>query len=327
MTRWIEDHAHARGAIFQAPLVAPQPTVERPSPLHLVGNTPLIRIARIPEIPPGVEIYAKAEWHNPGGSVKDRPALRMIEEAERSGALGKHKVILDATSGNTGIAYAMIAAVKGYRIELCIPENCSDERKKILAAYGAIVHYTSGLEGSDGAIREARRRLEADPERYYLPDQYNNPANWWAHRDTTGPEIHCQTNGRITDFVASLGTSGTVMGVGRYLKSVDPSIRVWALEPEPFHGIEGLKNMDVAIVPGIYDPSWLDGKIEVETEPAYKAVRALARREGLIVGQSSGAALTGALELARRIEKGVIVTIFPDGGEKYLTTSVWDAES
>ncbi len=324
MTRHLADESPARAEVLQAPLVAPHPTPERPSPLHLVGNTPLIRIARIPGIPPGTEIYAKAEWHNPGGSVKDRPALRMIEEAERSGALTRDKVILDATSGNTGIAYAMIAAVKGYRLELCVPENCSDERKKILAAYGAIVHYTSGLEGSDGAIREARRRLEADPERYYLPDQYNNPANWWAHRDTTGPEIHCQTNGRVTHFVAALGTSGTVMGVGRYLKSVSTDIQVWALEPEPFHGIEGLKNMEVAIVPGIYEPSWLDGKLTVETEPAYRAVRELAKREGLIVGQSAGAALTGAIELAQRIESGVIVTIFPDSGEKYLTTSVWD---
>ena len=234
-----------------------------------IGNTPLLRLTD-PAIPPRVEVYAKLEFFNPGGSVKDRPARRMIEDGERDGLLEQGKVILDSTSGNTGIAYAMIGAAKGYRVKLAMPANVSRERKAILAAYGAEVVYTDPGELSDGAILEARKMYEADPDRYFKPDQYNNPANWHAHRDTTAPEIWQQTGGRVTHFVATIGTSGTVMGAGRGLKAFNPAVEVIAAEPaEPFHGIEGLKHMESSIVPGIYDEGFLDHKIPVDTEDAY----------------------------------------------------------
>jgi cysteine synthase B len=272
-----------------------------------------------------VEIYAKAEWFNPGGSVKDRPALRMIEEGERSGALTREKIILDSSSGNTGIAYAWIGAVKGYRVELAVPRHVSQERKGMLQAYGAQVIYTDPLEGSDGAIREAHRRYAAAPEQYFMPDQYNNPANWQAHYDTTGPEILAQTQGRITHFIAGVGTSGTLMGTGRRLRAFNPNIQIAALLPaEDIHGIEGLKHLETAIVPSIWDEHFPDVKLAVYTEEAYDMVRRLALEEGLLVGQSAGAAVCAALDLARRISTGVIVTILPDAGERYFSTRLWE---
>lgn len=293
--------------------------------LDLIGNTPLIRINNITrDLPGGVEIFAKLEGANPGGSVKDRPALRMIEEAEKSGALSKDKVILDSTSGNTGIAYAMIAAVKGYDVTLVMPENVSDERKKMTAAFGASSVYSDPLEGSDGAIVLSKEMLEENPDRYFKPDQYNNEANARAHYYTTANEIIDQTDGKVTHFAATIGTGGTIMGNLRRLKEFNPSIIVKALEPEsPFHGIEGLKHMDSSIVPGIYKEELLDGKVPIPTEDAYEMAQRLAREEGLFVGQSSGAAMWGALEIAKDLNEGIVVTIFPDGGDKYLSTALW----
>jgi len=289
--------------------------------LKHIGNTPLLRIGQWGK----VEIYAKAEWFNPGGSVKDRPALWMIEDGERTGRLTKDKIILDATSGNTGIGYALIGAIKGYRVLLAMPENASEERKKILRAYGAQLMFTDPLEGTDGAIREVRRLYQEDPERYFYPDQYNNPANPRAHYETTGVEIIRQTRGRVTHFVAGIGTAGTIMGAGRRLKEFNPNIQVIAVEPDcGLHGIEGLKHMETAIVPGIYDEDFPDGKIQVSTEDAYEMARRLAREKGLLVGQSSGAAMVAALKVARSIERGVIVTIFPDSGSRYLSTTLWE---
>ena len=288
-----------------------------------IGNTPLLRLSD-PAIPPRVEVYAKLEFFNPGGSVKDRPARRMIEDGERDGLLDPGKVILDSTSGNTGIAYAMIGAAKGYRVKLAMPANVSRERKAILAAYGAEVVYTDPGELSDGAILEARKMYEADPDRYFKPDQYNNPANWHAHRDTTAPEIWQQTGGRVTHFVATIGTSGTVMGTGRGLKAFNPAVEVIAAEPaEPFHGIEGLKHMESSIVPGIYDEGFLDHKIPVDTEDAYDTALRLPVEQGVLVGQSSGGAYWAAIEVARQLEEGVVVTIFCDSGDKYMSTPMW----
>lgn len=293
------------------------------SVVEQIGDTPLLRL-RDPAIPPGVEVYAKLEFFNPGGSVKDRPARRMIEDGERDGVLGLGKVILDSTSGNTGIAYAMIGAAKGYRVKLAMPANVSRERKAILAAYGAEVVYTDPGELSDGAIREARRIYEADPDRYFKPDQYNNPANWYAHRDTTAPEIWKQTQGRVTHFVATIGTSGTLMGTGRGLRAFNPAIQIIAAEPaEPFHGIEGLKHMESSIVPGIYDETLLDYKIPIDTDDAYDTALRLPVEQGVLVGQSAGGAYWAALEVARQLDTGVVVTIFCDGGDKYMSTPMW----
>jgi cysteine synthase B len=295
------------------------------SVLEQIGNTPLLRLTNVSKEFDRVTIYGKAEWFNPGGSVKDRPALRMIEEGERSGALTRDKVILDSSSGNTGIAYALIGAVKGYRVELAVPRNVSRERKRILQAYGAYVIYTDPLAGSDGAIREAHRRYEADPEKYFMPDQYNNPANWQAHYDTTGPEIIAQTKGRITHFVAGVGTSGTLMGTGRRLREFNPHIQIAAVLPaEDLHGIEGLKHMETAIVPGIWNDQFPDLKLVVRTEDAYTMARRLALEEGVLVGQSGGAAMSAALELARQISEGVIVAILPDAGDRYFSTGLWE---
>jgi S-sulfo-L-cysteine synthase (O-acetyl-L-serine-dependent) len=295
------------------------------SVLEQIGNTPLLRFVNITKEFDRVEIYGKAEWFNPGGSVKDRPALRMIEEGERSGALTRDKVILDSSSGNTGIAYALIGAVKGYRVELAVPRNVSRERKRILQAYGAHVIYTDPLAGSDGAIREAHRRYQADPEKYFMPDQYNNPANWQAHYDTTGLEIIEQTKERITHFVAGVGTSGTLMGTGRRLREFNPRIQIAAVLPaEDLHGIEGLKHMETAIVPGIWNEQFPDLKLTVRTEDAYIMARRLALEEGILVGQSGGAAVYAALELARQVSGGVIVTILPDAGDRYFSTGLWE---
>ena len=305
--------------------------IERTDILSRIGNTPLLRLERIAAELPGIEIYAKAEYFNPGGSVKDRAALNMILDGERTGKLTHDRIILDSTSGNTGIAYAMIAAVKGYRVMLCLPANASQERKRILKAYGAEVVMTDPAEGSDGAIRKCRQIYESHPDRYYYPDQYNNPANWKAHFETTGPEIIEQTNGRITHFVAGLGTSGTFTGVTRRLRRDMPGVKCYSAQPaSAFHGIEGLKHMPTAIVPGIYDDTLGDGNVWLETEDAYRMVRRLAREEGLLVGISSGANVTAALCLSRELhragENAVIVTIFCDSADKYLSEKFWEED-
>jgi cysteine synthase B len=297
------------------------------SVLELIGGTPLVRLPHFERETPGVELYAKAEWQNPGGSVKDRAASRMIADGEASGRLRPGLTIVDATSGNTGIAYAMVGAAKGYRVKLCLPENASPERKLILRAFGAELVLTSPLEGTDGAIREVRRIVAEDPDRYFYPDQYSNDGNWRAHFDTTAPEIIEQTGGRVTHFVAGLGTSGTFVGTGRRLRQFKPSIKLISFQPDsPFHGLEGLKHMATAMVPAIYDPSIADEEVAVSTEDAHRLVRRLAREEGLMVGISAGAALSATLQVARRLKEGVVVTVFPDGAEKYLSESFWTAE-
>ena len=293
--------------------------------MSLIGNTPLLRLHKVTShLPDTVEIYAKAEWFNPGGSVKDRAAMEMITEGEQSGKLTGNKIILDATSGNTGIAYAMIASAKGYRVQLCISSNVSPERKNILRAYGAGLVFTDPSESSDGAIRKARELYARNPDLYFYPDQYNNDSNWRAHYRTTGPEIIQQTYGRITHFVAGLGTSGTFVGTGRRLKEHDSSIQLISVEPDSgLHGLEGLKHMATAMVPGIYDPGVASRNMQVATEEAHAMVRRLAREEGLLVGISSGAAAVCALRVAAELKAGVVVTIFPDSGDKYLTNRLW----
>jgi len=292
--------------------------------LDYVGNTPLFKIERFEEIPAGVELYAKAEWFNIGGSVKDRAALRIIDDALRDGRLNSSKTLIDSTSGNTGIAYALICAVKGIPCEMVMPENVSEERKRIIAAHGAKVTYTDPFEGSDGAIRYVRELAAQHPEKYFYANQYNNPSNWKAHYDTTGPEIYRQTHGRITHFVAGLGTSGTMMGVGRRLRNYNPDIELVGVQPdEPFNGLEGLKHMASAILPGIYDESLLSRNLGISTEAGYETARDLARREGLFAGQSGGAALHGALDVVAELEEGVVVVLLPDGGSRYLSTNLW----
>ena len=293
--------------------------------LDLVGDTPLLQIRKIASgISPGVRIFAKLEGCNPGGSVKDRPALRMLQEGIQSGELKVGKTIIDSTSGNTGIALALIGRVLGYPVELVIPSNVSLERKRIIKAFGAKVVYSDPLEGSDGAIRLCRKILEENPEKYFKPDQYFNPLNSQAHYETTGPEIYHQTNGEVTHFIAGIGTGGTVMGTGRYLKEKNPRIRVLAVRPDAcLHGLEGLKHMASSIVPGIYHEEKLDEKIAVATEDAYAMVYRLSQEEGVLVGQSSGAAMHAALQAARKLRSGTVVTVFPDFGDKYLTTNLW----
>ncbi len=291
--------------------------------VELIGETPLIRLRRLERDLPGVELYAKAEWKNPGGSVKDRPALRMVQEGIASGRLVAGKTILDATSGNTGIAYAMIGAAMGFKVSLCVPENVTPERKRILRAYGAEMIFTNPLEGSDGAIRTAQQMNEAAPDRFFYADQYNNDFNWKSHYDTTGPEIIRQTGGRLTHFVAGLGTSGTFVGTGRRLREFNAGIVLASVQPDsPLHGLEGLKHMESAIVPGIYDPSLADEDVRVGTEEAYEMTRRLAQEEGLLVGISSGANLAGAFKVAR--SGSVVVVVFCDGGERYLSERFWE---
>jgi cysteine synthase B len=295
------------------------------SVLDMIGRTPLVRLRQFERETPGVELYAKAEWQNPGGSVKDRAAARMILEGEASGLLTRNRTILDATSGNTGIAYAMVGAARGHKVTLCLPENASPERKLILRALGAELRLTSPLEGTDGAIREARRLYASDPDRYFYPDQYNNDANWKAHYDTTAPELIEQTSGKLTHFVAGLGTSGTFVGTGRRLRKFNPAIKLISFQPDAaFHGLEGLKHMASAIVPGIYDPTLADEDLRIDTERAYRMVRRLAREEGLLAGISSGAAVAAMLDVAKSLDRGIIVTVFPDGAEKYLNEPFWD---
>jgi cysteine synthase B len=294
-------------------------------PTDLVGNTPLLELSSISREVPGVRILGKAEWYNPGGSVKDRPALWMIRDGEKSGELDAGKVILDATSGNTGIAYAWIGASLGYKVKLCMPRNASEERKKILRAYGVEVVLTDPGEGSDGAIREARRLYAEEPEKYFYPDQYKNPANPRAHYESTAPEIWEQTDGEVTHFVAGLGTSGTFVGTATRLKEYNPEIKVISFEPDsPFHGLEGMKHMASAIVPEIYDPTIAEENLGTPTEDAYEMVKRIAREEGILVGISAGAAVATSLRVARELESGVIVTVLCDSADKYLSESFWE---
>lgn len=298
------------------------------SVLERIGNTPLIRMRRIPRELPGVEVLAKAEWFNPGGSVKDRAAASIVLEAIDAGELPRGRELLDSTSGNTGIAYAMIGAAVGFGVTLCMPSNVSVERKRILNAYGAKIVYTDPGEGSDGALRKARQMYAADPARYFYADQYSNDANWRAHYETTANEIWRQTAGRITHFVAMLGTSGTFVGTARRLKELNPHIGCVSLQPDSsFHGIEGTKHMATAIVPRIYDAALADLDLGVSTERAYEMVRRLAREEGVLAGISSGGALAGCLEVAKTAPRGsVIVTVFPDSGDKYLSEKFWNED-
>jgi cysteine synthase B len=294
-----------------------------------IGNTPLIRLDRMVRALPGITLLGKAEWHNPGGSVKDRAAASMIRTAIAEGQLGSGKVLLDATSGNTGIALAMLGAALGFPVLLAMPSNVSPERKRILNAYGAQVEWTRPDESSDGAIRRARELAGNDPERFCYLDQYSNPANWRAHYESTGPEIWKQTQGRVTHFVAGLGTSGTFTGTTRRLKELNPGIQAISVQPDsPFHGLEGLKHMATSIVPAIYDPSLADRALEIETEAAYAMAKQLAREEGLLVGVSAAAAVTASMKIAREeAEAGrsaVIVTVLPDSADKYLSERFWE---
>ena len=302
------------------------PTKLGRSVLERIGNTPLIRMARITRELHGVDVLAKAEWFNPGGSVKDRAAASIVEAAMAAGQLAAGRELLDSTSGNTGIAYAMIGAAMGFGVTLCMPSNVSVERKRILHAYGAKIVYTDPGEGSDGAIRKARQMYAADPARYFYADQYSNEANWRAHYETTANEIWRQTEGRVTHFVAMLGTSGTFVGTARRLKELNPHVRCVSLQPDSsFHGIEGTKHMATAIVPRIYDAALADADLGVSTERAYEMVKRLAREEGVLAGISSGGALAGCLEVAKTAPRGsVIVTVFTDSGDKYLSEKFWD---
>ena len=285
-----------------------------------IGNTPLIHLREITrDLPSQVKVYAKAEFFNPGGSVKDRPAYRMIQEGIRSGELTKEKIIMDPTSGNTGVAYSMIGASLGYQVELVVPENVSQQRKDMALSFGAKLTYSSAMEGSDGAILLARKMKEENPDKYFMPDQYNNPFNPQAHYDTTGVEIYEQTQQKVTHFVAGIGTTGTIMGVGRRLKDYNRDIQCFASEPaEALHGLEGLKHMPSSIVPGIYHPEELDGVISVNTEDGYDIAERLAKEEGLFVGHSSGSNVWTALEVAKGLKEGVVVTILCDNGDRYI---------
>jgi S-sulfo-L-cysteine synthase (O-acetyl-L-serine-dependent) len=326
----MSDHlARARAAAREIPHVE---SARGQSPLDLVGNTPLLRLDSISR-EAGATVLAKAEWTNPGGSVKDRAAAAIVADALRNGKLPKGVSLLDSTSGNTGIAYAMIGAALGISVTLCVPDNVSIERKRILQAYGAHVIWTDGAEGSDGAIRRARELAAEKPDRYYYADQYGNPANWQAHYRGTAEEIWQQTEGAITHFVAMLGTSGTFVGAARRLKELNAKIECVSLQPDAaFHGIEGAKHMATALVPAIYDPSLADRDLGISTEAAYEMTKRLAREEGLLVGVSSGAAAAGCVAVARQISEpartdAVIVTVFPDSGVKYLSERFWDDDS
>lgn len=295
---------------------------------QLVGNTPMLRLRLFEDRWPELEVYAKAEWFNPGGSVKDRAALAMIEDGERRGLLTPDKILIDSTSGNTGVAYAMICAAKGYRVRLVMPANVSQERKQLVSAYGAEIVFSDGMEGSDGAIRLCRQLIAEQPDLYFYPDQYNNPANPLAHYLGTGAEILEQTGGRVTHFVAGLGTTGTFTGTARRLKEHDPSIQTIAVQPDDaFHGLEGLKHLPTSILPGIWEPRLADEVMGAPTEPAYELARRVARTEGVLVGHSSGAVLWAIEQLGGRVRRGVVVTIFPDGGDRYLSTGLYRRRS
>jgi cysteine synthase B len=307
----------------------PTPVVDRRRPvrlLELIGNTPLIDLSALTGRAE-VKLFAKAEYANPGGSVKDRPALAMVLDAGRRGLFGAGRRLLDATSGNTGIAYAMIGAAMGIPVTLALPGSASPERKKILRAYGAELRITDPMSGSDGAILEARRLVAEEPERWAYLDQYSNPENWRAHYRATGPEIWEQTGGAVTHFVTGLGTSGTFMGVGRFLKEIRPEVRLISMEPDsPFHGLEGMKHMASAIVPPIYDPALADEAMELPTEEAYRMVKRLAREMGLLVGISSGGNVAAALKVAAGLRSGTLVTVLCDGADKYLSDRFWEEE-
>ncbi len=304
---------------------ARRPSLRANSILDLVGNTPLVDVTKMAkDLSPRVRLYAKLEGLNPGGSVKDRAALWMMKNGLETGALREGKIVLDSTSGNTGIALAMIGAALGYPVTLVMPDNVSTERKRIISAFGAKIIYSSGLEGSDGAILLCREVLAEDPDRYFKPDQYFNPNNPQAHYESTGPEIWNATGGRVTHFVAGIGTGGTVMGTGRYLKEQNPDVQVIAAEPDDaLHGLEGLKHMASSIVPGIYHEEELDGKVPIPTDEAYDLCYHMGEELGLVVGQSSGAALYGAIEVARKLDEGIVVMIFCDFGDRYLSTNLW----
>jgi S-sulfo-L-cysteine synthase (O-acetyl-L-serine-dependent) len=307
--------------------VALSDALSRPAILDLVGNTPLLRLGRVdPTLPPGVEVYAKAEWYNPGGSVKDRPALWMIRDGERRGLLRPGVRIADATSGNTGIAYATIGAALGYGVTLALPQNASPERKRILRALGAELILTDAQQGMDLAIRTIRELVAEQPGRYFYPDQYSNPANVQAHYEATGPEIWAQTGGRVTHFVAALGTSGTFIGTGRRLREYNPSIRLVSVQPDgPYHALEGVKHMaTTGMVPAIYDEGLADELLEVSSEVAFDTARCLARLEGLMVGVSAAANVAAALRVAHTLREGVVVTVLCDGAAKYLSEPFWD---
>jgi cysteine synthase B len=293
--------------------------------LGAIGNTPLIRIENLAELPKGVRLFGKLEGNNPGGSVKDRPAWFMIRSAEDKGQLTPERAILEPTSGNTGIALAMIGAARGYRVKLCMAESVSVERRRILQALGAEVVLTDARQGTDGAIREARRLVEQFPDDYFMPNQFENPQNILAHFASTGPEIYGQTDGAIDVFVAGMGTTGTLMGVSRFLKQKNPDVRIVGVEPPMGHGIQGLKNMAEAIRPAIYDPAAIDETIRVDDATAFASARDLARHEGVFVGMSSGAAVAAALGLARRMTRGTIVALLPDRGDRYLSTRLFQA--
>jgi S-sulfo-L-cysteine synthase (O-acetyl-L-serine-dependent) len=295
--------------------------------VSLIGNTPLLRLERIGRDLPNIQILGKAEWYNPGGSVKDRAAFNIVQEGRRSGKFAPGKILLDSTSGNTGIAYAMIGAAEGFPVTLCMPENVSVERKRILFAYGATIIYTDPADGSDGAIRAVRELYERAPKKYFYADQYSNPANWQAHYHGTANEIWQQTEGRITHFLSMMGTSGTFMGTARRLKELNPKVRCISLQPDsPFHGIEGAKHMASAIVPGIYDPALADEDLGISTEDSYAMAIRLSREEGLLAGISAGSAIQAAMQVAKRLDpkqEAVIVAILPDSGDKYLSERFW----
>ena len=303
-------------------------TLRGNSLLKCIGNTPLLRLDRVGTDFPNLEFCAKAEWFNPGGSVKDRPALSMIQAGLKSGALISGKTIIDATSGNTGIAYAMIGAAMGYPVKLCLPDSASHERKRILSAFGAELVMTPGDEATDGAIRKVHEIVAADPQKYFYPDQYSNPANWQAHYHGTANEIWHQTEGRVTHFVAGLGTGGTFVGATRRLRELNPKIRCISLQPDgPFHGLEGWKHMETALVPSIYDATLADENLEVSTEESYRVIKRLAGEEGLLVSPSAAAALSGCFQVAKSIPRdqhAVIVTVFADSASKYLSERFWD---
>jgi cysteine synthase B len=307
--------------------VLAQPRLQSATILDQIGNTPLLDLSAFTQargVAPTVGVYAKAEWHNPGGSVKARAAVRMVEEAERSGELRPGKTIIDSSSGNTGIALALIGAVKGYAVHLVMPANVSIERKALVKAYGAHLIESDPLEGSDGAIALVRAIVEANPARYFYSNQYNNPANWLAHYETTGPEIWQQTGGAVTHFVAGLGTTGTFIGTGRYLRQRNPVIELVAVQPEDeLSVIEGLKHLETAIVPGIYDAALPDRSVCVAPEDAWHSMRDLARQAGLFVGVSGGAALVASIAVAKELEQGTVVTILPDDGNKYLSLGIF----
>lgn len=293
--------------------------------VELIGNTPLIELSNIAQDRnPGVRIFAKAEWFNPGGSVKDRPAYRMILDGIESGELTKDKIIMDSSSGNTAIAYAMIGAALGYSVELVTPLNINIERKKVLNAYGAKIIFSDPLEGSDGAIRLARKLKKENPEKYFMPDQYNNPSNPRSHYLTTAPEIWEQTAGEVTHLIAGLGTSGTMMGTGKRLKEYNGNVKIVAVQPaESLHGLEGMKHMSTSIVPGIYDENFPDENVFVSTENSYRMMKELLDREGIFVGHSCGAAVFATVEYSKKIDNGVLVTILPDSGFRYLSDGLW----